>query len=110
MLARKNRLKKKTDFIRIYKVGKKVDSNFFIVRYQLNSDKIIKIGIVVSRKVHLKAVKRNKIKRQVRNICRDLLKKNSINPNIIIIVKNNINNHSFIDIKQDLTNLFNKIK
>ena len=61
-------------------------------------------GLSISKKIGI-AVKRNYIKRQLRHICKDLLKNKNIT--LIVIVKSGIIKASFADIKN---HIFNAIK
>ncbi len=71
MLPREHRLKKSSEFNNVYQKGKHLKGKFGqLIFLSLGNDSAStpsKIGIVVSSKVG-KAFKRNKIKRQIRNI------------------------------------------
>jgi len=74
MLAPANRLKKTSDFEKVYKKGRVVSSNFIRVRYLATcKNNPIRIGFVVSNKVDKRAAKRNAIKRRLRAISRSLI-------------------------------------
>jgi len=64
-----------------------------------------KISPIVSKKISKKAVVRNKIKRRVRSIARELLKKGGY----AVVVKKNISNSNFQDLKYEFKKLVNKI-
>lgn len=75
MLPRKYRLKKKTAFNATYKTGKAFHKNgltVFCGRIKKNTELefVTKIGFVVSKKVHKRAVKRNRMKRLMREAMR----------------------------------------
>jgi len=63
------RLRKRADFLRLSRDGKKVNLPHFIMIYRKNSDGLLRFGITVSRKVG-NAVVRNRVKRLVRDVCR----------------------------------------
>ena len=65
----------------------------------------MKVSPIVSKKVSKKAVIRNRIKRRVRNIAKELLKKGGY----AIVVKNDISNTDFQDLKYEFKKLINKI-
>ncbi len=71
MLPRKNRLTDLSDFERIKKEGKVVKSNFFFLSFLKNNLPFSRFGIIVSKNISNKAVKRNKIKRIVREFIRN---------------------------------------
>ena len=99
----KNLLKKK-------KISNKYVTIFFGV---LSSKKIANLNIsFVTKKKIGNAVKRNKIKRQLRNIVNDAIKKISINFNYsyLVIAKPTMLNNEYTNIKEALFLSFNKIK
>ena len=99
----KNLLKKK-------KVSNKYVTIFFGV---LSNKKIVNLNIsFVTKKKIGNAVKRNKIKRQLKNIINDAIKKISINFNYsyLVIAKPTMLNNEYTNIKEALFLSFNKIK
>ena len=99
----KNLLKKK-------KVSNKYVTIFF--GYLDNKDnKKLNISFVTKKKIG-NAVKRNKIKRRLRNIINDAVKKISIkfNYSYLVIAKPTKLNSDYINIKETLFQEFNKIK
>ena len=99
----KNLLKKK-------KISNKYVNIFFGV---LSNKKIANLNIsFVTKKKIGNAVKRNKIKRQLKNIINDAIKKISINFNYsyLVIAKPTMLNNEFKLIKETLFQEFNKIK
>ncbi|HIQ51021.1 MAG TPA: ribonuclease P protein component, partial [Nautiliaceae bacterium] len=87
----------------VLKKGKKYSSiNFLLFYFPFNE---LKVSPIVSKKVSKKAVIRNRIKRRVRNIAKELLKKGGY----AIVVKNDISNTDFQDLKYEFKKLINKI-
>ena len=74
MLPKENRLKKKSAFNATYKTGKIIrqDGITMFCGKKKTSDYPTKIGFVVSKKIHKRAVKRNKIKRLMREKVRQM--------------------------------------
>jgi ribonuclease P protein component len=69
-LSKKERLKKNKDFERVFKEGKKIWINsLLLIIYAKNNLGFRRLGIVVSRKIK-KAVKRNMVKRWIRELFR----------------------------------------
>ena len=69
MLLKQNRLKKKTDFRRVYQRGKSLAYPSFVVYYRSSRLPEHRIGFSVSKKLG-GAVERNRVKRRFREICR----------------------------------------
>ena len=68
MLPKKNRLKNKKDFERVFKQGKGFKEDFLFFKITKNNLKENRFGFIVSLKVSKKAVLRNKVKRRLREI------------------------------------------
>ena len=75
------------------------------------NDKMLNISFVTKKKIG-NAVKRNKIKRRLRNIMNDAFKKISLklNYSYLVIAKPTMLNREFKDIKETLFEEFSKIK
>ena len=80
MLPKQYRLKKRTAFKATYKVKHSTHSGgvTLFAGIEKNEDVPTKVGFVVSKKVHKRAVKRNRLKRLLRESYRQLLKENNI--------------------------------
>ena len=93
---------------------KKVSNKYvtiFFGNLQNKSDKKLNISFVTKKKIG-NAVKRNKIKRRLRNIMNDAAKKISLklNYSYLVIAKPTMLNNEFKKIKETLFQEFNKIK
>ena len=78
MLKKEYRLKKRSAFAATYRTGKSFYSDgitMFLGKEKQN-DFPVKIGFVVSKKIHKRAVKRNRIKRLMRESVRLFIKEN----------------------------------
>ncbi|PIQ67310.1 ribonuclease P protein component [Candidatus Uhrbacteria bacterium CG_4_10_14_0_2_um_filter_41_7] len=84
MLKLENRLKHEKDFDLVYKKGKSVFDKVAGVKFKPNNLEYSRFAIVVGLKVSKKAVERNRIKRQYREIIR--LNLDKITPGYDIIV------------------------
>jgi len=110
MLPKKNRLKKKKDFERVFKGGKSFKKGFLILRFKENDLKINRFGFVVSKKISKKAVKRNQIKRRLREVVRsniDFYKKGF---DLVYISLPGLEKQNFQKIKDTILFLLNKSK
>ncbi len=108
MLKAQNRLKKRKEFAYIYRKGERFyTTNLTLIKiYSKFPDS--KIGFSVSNKIG-KAVVRNKIKRQLREIVRPLIP-NIKNCNLIFIAKETITGTNFSDLKNEVHLLLKKGK
>ncbi len=74
MLSAPNRLRKKRDFDELFKNSKSSGTRNLVFKYKKTDDKEpIRIAFIVSNKTEKSAVKRNKVKRQLREIVRKLI-------------------------------------
>lgn len=81
MLPKQYRLKKRTAFSATYRTGKSFHKDGITVFCGKRKTKEIptKIGFVVSKKIHKRAVKRNRMKRLMRESLRIYIKNSGIN-------------------------------
>ena len=106
-------LSKNEDFKSILD-GKRLSNKYLTIFFRKLSDKDNKklnISFVTKKKIG-KAVSRNKIKRRLRNIMNDAIKKININLNYcyLLIARTSILNDPYANIKQTLFAEFEKIK
>lgn len=110
MLPAKNRLTRGKDFKRINSSGKSFFSFYFRLKYLANNQELSRFGIVVSTKVSKRANKRNRIKRQIREIIRLNKTKIKFGYDLIIFVKNSALNQKYQDLERDLGSILAKAK
>ena len=117
MLKKENRLKNKSAFGATYH-NNHIVSNGSIVVYagKIKTDKNCptRVGFVVSKKVHKRAVKRNKIKRLMRENIRLILKNKELTEinnyqSLIFMAKENILEKNFEEIRNTILILMDKI-
>ena len=106
-------LSKKEDFKNLLK-GKKLSNKYVTIFFGILDNKKnnkLNISFVTKRKIG-NAVKRNKIKRRLRNIINDAVKKISIkfSYSYLVIAKSTMLNTEFKDIKETLFHELKKIK
>ena len=94
--------------------GKKINNRYLTIFFKKlsgKSNKYLNISFVAQKKIG-NAVKRNKIKRRLKNMVRDICKKIKINLNYsyLIIAKKKILEDEFQIIKEELFNDFKKTK
>ena len=115
MLPKENRLKKKSAFNATYKTGKTLHKDgitMFCGKSKIG-DYPTKIGFVVSKKIHKRAVKRNRIKRLMRESVRLIIKdgfdfKNT--QSIVFVGKSRALGKSFKEIDSSIKELLKEIK
>ena len=122
MLPRKNRLRKMKDFEILFKEGRFVADNLVNIKiWKFVPEKYprrkytvedLLIGVVVGVKVHKSAVKRNKIKRQMREVVRLLLKENKIKSGYMmsVMAKPNIIDNDYSKIEKSILSVLKKAK
>lgn len=116
MLKKKFRLRKNISFSATFRL-KNCKSNDVLTLYKgkNKTDQNIptKVGFVVGKKIHKRAVKRNKIKRRLREIYIEAVKNNqALNlqdaVSLVFIAKSKILDLSFQEIKKSLLDLIQK--
>ncbi len=88
MLPRENRLKKRSAYKATYKSGKSYykDGITLFCGKKKTIELPVKVGFVVSKKIHKRAVKRNRIKRLMRESVRLILKNNQLTSDYISLI------------------------
>ena len=107
-------LSKNEDF-KILLKKKKISNKYLTIFFgslENKNNKRLNISFVTKKKQIKSAVKRNKVKRRLRNIMNDLIKKMSINFNLsyLVIAKTTMLNNEYQVIKETLFQDFKKIK
>ena len=97
-------LKDNRDFQRLYHKGKRSVSGLFAVYYRQNGTSDVRIGITAGKKIGC-AVKRNRIRRQIREVLR--LSSDSLNPgfDIVIVARTRAIGKAWQELLEDLLNL-----
>ena len=94
--------------------GKKISNRYITIFFKNlsnKSNKYLNISFVTQKKIG-NAVKRNKVKRRLKNIMSQILKISKVNCNnsYLFIAKKSIINAKFIDIKETIIKDYKKIK
>jgi len=108
MIPEANRLTKQRDFKKIAQSGKKAYCPNFTLKFIRTNLENSRLAIVVSLKVAKKAVVRNKIKRQLREIIKTALPVIKRGYDILLIVKPQAKNLSYAELKENFNFLFKK--
>lgn len=110
MLSEQNRLKKKKDFEKVFKRGKGYRKDFLFLKTKNNDLDFSRFGFVVSKKISNKAVVRNKVKRQLREIVRKKILKIKKGIDAVIITMPGIESQSFQGIEETIDKIFAEAK
>lgn len=122
MIPKANRLKRKRDFEILFEQGRfvgdslvtakvwKIDPTAYPKRGYTVDD--LKIGFVVPKKVSKSAVKRNRLKRQMREVVRLMIKEEKLHVGFMlsIIGKPAMLDASYTDIEKSITQLLQKAR
>ena len=110
MLSQKNRLHKEKDINKVLKDGKTLFLPEFIIKYYFNNEKEIKVGFIISTKVDKRAVKRNILKRKLRETVKTILPNLEKGYHLLIIAKKSALKLNTTEIKQKFIFAFSQIK
>ncbi len=102
-----NRVRKSQEFQKLIHTGKKVTNGQFALYYLPKKENMNRIGITLSKKIG-NAVERNKLKRQVRMMCEELIDFDTCKFDAIIIVRFGYKDNNYATNKKSLEKLFNK--
>jgi len=108
MLAKANRLKKKKDFERVFKIGRGFKEDFLFLKNAKNNLKSSRFAFIISKKFSKKATLRNKIKRRLSELIR--LKMPEIQKGIdgIIVIMPGLEKTDFWELEEIINKLFQK--
>lgn len=101
------RVKKSTEIDAIIHNKQSVGNKFFVVYYKENDKPHFRFSLSIGKK-YGNAVRRNKIKRQIRAIISSLQIDHTLD--LVIVIKKNAQNLLFIDIESHIKNLILKIQ
>lgn len=110
MLALQHRLTKKKDFEKIFKQGRAYYTKLLGVKILFNQAELNRFAVVVSAKVSKSSVKRNRLKRQIRQALRELNWKIISGFDLIIMALPGLLDKDYLVIKGELEKIFIKLK
>lgn len=108
-MKKKNRVLKSAEFQTLIHQPDKYANQSFVFYYGKKKEEEARIGISVSRKSG-HAVDRNKMKRQVRMMCEELVDFSTFPYDLILIVRFGFKSLSYAENKKNLEKLLNKVK
>lgn len=107
MLASVNRLKKRKEFAYLYNNGTAKHTQNLTMVYLATKHRALKVGFSVTKKIG-KAYKRNLIKRRLRAIVREYIKRLPDNYNVVFIAKAGVDTLTFAELKAQVGILIEK--
>jgi ribonuclease P protein component len=110
MLKKTNRITKDKEFDRAFKTGQSFYTKLFGIKAVNNDLPAVRLGVLVSTKVSKKAVIRNKLKRQIREIIQKELPNLKVGKDLVIIVFSQILDKNFLEIKEMITEGLKRLK
>ncbi|GEA14462.1 hypothetical protein E308F_07040 [Moorella sp. E308F] len=104
MLTAGRRIVKARDFHRVYRQGRKISGKILKMYYAPNICGQTRFGFSISKKVG-KAVKRNLLKRRLREICRKHLTSFQPGLDVVLVARENAVQSSYNELEQEVLNL-----
>ena len=103
-MKKKNRVRKAEEFQKIIHKGRKYVCSQYVLYMMPKAEEEARIGISLSKKIG-NAVERNKIKRQVRMMCQDLIPFESCRYDFVLIIRFGYRNCDYATNKNSLEKL-----
>ncbi len=108
MLPFQHKVTKKREVEVLAQKGRRVTSAFFIVKFRANKLGLNRFILVVSGKVHKRAVKRNRLRRRMREIVRLHLMNTVDACDVMIIAKAEALTATYRELEKDLCTLYKR--
>ncbi len=103
-LPKQRRLLNRKDFVNLNRLGKRCHTEHFILIYKKTESETTRLGITVGRKIG-NAVRRNRIKRLLREYFRLNKKYFPMGRDIVIVAKKDPGNLNYTRIKEELSEI-----
>lgn len=108
MLPRDQRLRRMRDFALLSQRGRPVFSQAFTLRFR-QSQEATKVGFVASNKLFKRANKRNRVKRRMRAVLREVMPQWPGNMDLLFILKPDVLTAVYTDLVAAVLRVFEKI-
>lgn len=108
MLKKENRISLNKDFDRVFKTGQSFYGKILGFKLAKNNTKVSRFGIIISAKISKKAVVRNRIKRQLREIIQSELPNLKKGQDLVLIAFPLILDKNFEELKKILKKAFER--
>jgi len=110
MIPKENRIRKNEDFARLFKKGQIFHSKGISAKVGRNKFGLVRLGFVISTKVHKRAVRRNKIRRRLRSIFGKRLEQLKPGLDIAILTRKDVLDMTFKELEKSADHLIEKAK
>ncbi len=108
-MEKANRLRKNSEFRRVYRRGKSLSNRYLVLIYKKNGLSDSRIGFSVSKKFG-KAVDRNRIKRQLKAICREQISQIKSGYDMVFVVRAQSGQADFKQLKSSVDGLLKRAR
>lgn len=108
MLPKNYRLKKRNEFDRVFKSGRKFKEDFLLLKVVKSNFQKNRFAFLVSQKVSKKATIRNKIKRRLRAMVRIRLPKIKSEFDVVLVANPGLEKKDFWELEEILDTIFQK--
>ncbi len=108
MLPKEHRLRKKSEFDRVFTKGDSFKDTLCLLKVVENGLDVSRFGFVVSKKVSNKAVRRNRVKRWLRGSVSSVLKDTKKEVDCVVIAFPSINTATYQETESCLQDLLKK--
>lgn len=96
------RIKKRRDFLRLQSSGKKWKTDHFLLVVLGSTSEKSRLGVTITRKVHKRAVKRNLLKRRIKEIFRKLYGFILEPSDVVVIAQKDASELDYLEIKREI--------
>lgn len=110
MAVNYERIKKSTDFEKIFQTGKTITGRFVFLKTKKTKNKNCRLCFVVGSRVSKKAIERNKVKRRIREIITGIYPSLIPSYDIVIITKKEILGKKYAEIKNEIIKTLKEAK
>ncbi len=111
MLSKKNRIGNRVVIAKLFAKGKLHKDRFLVFKYEPSPEDTSRFAVVVGKKIYKKAVKRNRLRRQIFEALRLHMNLLENNFNIIVVARPSISDSriNFQDINKSINTFINTI-
>ncbi len=109
MLARTYRLRKNSDFQRLYRTAKRFATPNLVLYYTPSHLKYSQVGFVVSKKVSKSAVVRNTLRRRASGVVEEMFANIKEPVKMIVLIRKDFSGMNPIEIKAEINKLLERL-